>query len=63
MVAPTIMTVVKQMKGYVSKQYGCGIWQKGFYDHVIRNDADYRETWRYIEGNPRKWTEDKLYIP
>ena len=63
MVAPTVMTVVRQMKGYVSKQCGCGIWQKGFHDHVIRNDADYREIWRYIEGNPGKWAEDKLYTP
>ena len=63
MVAPTVMTVVKQMKGYVSKQYGSGIWQKEFHDHVVRNDADYREIWRYIEGNPGKWAEDKLYTP
>lgn len=60
MVAPTIMTVVKQMKGYISKKYGSRIWQKGFYDHVIRDDEDYREIWRYIEGNPGKWAEDRL---
>ncbi len=63
MVAPTVMTVVQQMKEYVSKQFGRGIWQKGFYDHVIRNDADYREVWKYIEGNPGKWAEDKLFTP
>ena len=62
MIAPTISTVVRLMKGTVSKQAGFSVWQKGFYDHVIRNDNDYRDTWNYIEGNPSKWTEDKLYI-
>ena len=61
MIAPTISTVVRLMKGTVSKQAGFSVWQKGFYDHVIRNDNDYRDIWNYIEGNPSKWAEDKLY--
>ena len=60
--APTGSTVINQMKGYVSRTIGHSIWQKGFYDHVVRTDADYREIWNYIEGNPSKWREDKLYI-
>ena len=62
MAAPTIPTVINQTKGVISKKAGFSVWQKGFYDHVIRNDNDYREIWNYIEGNPGKWTEDKLYI-
>ena len=62
MIAATVSTVVRLMKGTVSKQAGLSVWQKGFYDHVIRNDHDYREIWNYIDGNPSKWTEDKLYI-
>ncbi len=60
MIAPTVSTVVRMMKGRVTKQAGFPVWQKGFYDHVIRNDNDYRETWNYIEGNPSKWVEDNL---
>ena len=62
MIAPTISTVVRQMKGTVSKQAGFPVWQKGFYDHVIRNEKDYQDIWNYIQGNPGKWAEDKLYI-
>ena len=54
MVAPTIERVVKQMKGYVSKQTGEPIFQRSFYDHIIRNQKDYDETWEYIENNPKK---------
>ena len=63
MAAPTISTAINQMKGVISKNAGFSVWQKGFYDHVIRNDNDYRDIWNYIEGNPGKWAEDKLYIP
>ena len=62
MIAPTISTVVRLMKGTVSKYAGFPVWQKGFYDHVVRNEKDYQEIWNYIDGNPGKWTEDKLYI-
>lgn len=62
MAAPTISTVINQTKGVISKKAGFSVWQKGFYDHVIRNDNDYQEIWNYIEGNPSKWAEDKLYI-
>ena len=61
MAAPTISTVINQTKGIVSKKAGFSIWQKGFYDHVIRSEQDYLDIRNYIEGNPGKWTEDKLY--
>ena len=62
MAAPTISNVINQLKGAVSKQAGWSVWQKGFYDHVIRNEGDYLDIWRYIEGNPGRWTEDRLFV-
>ena len=59
--APTISTVIQQMKGYVTKQLGCPIWQKLFHDHVIRGEKEYQKIWEYIEGNPMKWAEDCFY--
>ena len=61
MAAPTVSMIVNQLKGAVSKQVGFSLWQKGFYDHVVRGEADYREIWQYIQGNPGRWVEDKLY--
>ena len=60
--APTISTVINQTKGIISKKAGFSVWQKGFYDHVIRGEQDYSDILNYIEENPGKWTEDKLYI-
>ena len=60
--APTISRIIKQFKGKITKQVGFCIWQKSFYDHVIRDEKDYLRIWEYIENNPDKWTEDKYFI-
>lgn len=38
------------------------LWQRDFYDHIIRNEADYMEKRKYIEENPDKWARDKLFV-
>ena len=59
--APTISRVIKQFKGSITKQIGVSIWQKSFYDHIIRDEKDYLRIAEYIENNPAKWQEDKYY--
>lgn len=34
------------------------IWQRGFYDRIIRNEAELDAAREYILGNPAKWEED-----
>lgn len=55
-------TVIGQFKRYVSKECGFSLWQKGFYDHIIRDDEDYMTKAEYIQNNPAKWLEDEYYI-
>ena len=59
--APTISTIVGQMKRWTSRQTGTSLWQKSFYEHVIRGERDYREIWEYIDHNPTRWVEDDYY--
>ena len=56
-----LSNIINQFKGYVSKQSGKSVWQKSFYDHVIRNDSDYLRVWEYIEENVLKWSLDEYY--
>ena len=56
--APTISTIVGNMKRAVSIQVGEPIWQKSFHDHVIRDQADYHRIAQYIDENPIRWEED-----
>ena len=60
--APTISRVICQMKGYVTKQIGYSIWQKLFYDRIIRDATEYQRIWQYIDDNPARWAEDEYYI-
>ena len=41
--------------------YDGDIFQRSFYDHVIRDEQDYLKIWNYIDTNPHKWQEDKYY--
>lgn len=37
------------------------LFQTSFYDHVIRDEEDYRNHYTYIDSNPLKWQEDEYY--
>ena len=37
---------------------GISVWQRGFYDHAIRNERELDRVRTYIMDNPRKWSED-----
>ena len=51
------------MKGTATKHAGQPLWQKGFHDHVVRTEADFRGIWAYIDGNPAAWKQDRFYCP
>ena len=57
----SIPRVIKQYKEYITKQIGESIWQKSYYDHIIRNEKDYLRIWEYIDKNILKWSLDKYY--
>ena len=61
MTAPTLSWIINQFKGACSKQIGYSIWQKSFYDHVIRTQHDYAQIWQYVDENPLKWESDEYY--
>ena len=52
---------VSTFKRFCNKEYGKNIWQARFYDHIIRNQADYDAHLRYIAENPFGWQKDELY--
>lgn len=37
------------------------IWQRNYYEHIIRNDNSYQNISLYIQNNPLNWNEDKFY--
>ena len=59
----TLSKYVTALKKFTSKQIGYNIWQRSYYDHIIRSDEDYLYHIQYIEENPRKWIigKDEYY--
>ena len=56
--SPTNSLVPKTISGFkrfCNKEIGRNIWQRSFYDHIIRNEKDFIEHLEYIDGNPEKW--------
>jgi REP element-mobilizing transposase RayT len=35
------------------------VWQRGYYEHVVRDDADLNRIRQYIIDNPTRWSEDE----
>ncbi len=38
------------------------VWQRGYYEHIIRDEADLNDIQEYILNNPLKWEMDKLFM-
>jgi len=38
---------------------GCPVWQRNYYEHVIRNETDLTNIRHYIANNPLKWDLDE----
>jgi putative transposase len=38
------------------------LWQRNYYEHIIRNETSYLTISNYIINNPAKWDTDKFYV-
>ncbi len=64
-------SVISKMVGYIKmnasknihNKFGyMNIWQRGFHDHIIRDERDYERISQYIQENPMKWQDDCFYV-
>lgn len=59
--APTMPKIIGALKSMTTRQAGSPVWQRGYYDHIIRDEADHLRIWEYIDTNPAKWEEDEYF--
>jgi putative transposase len=45
----------------IRNMQGEPVWQRNFYDHVIRNEESLQNIRNYIRNNPANWSSDKFY--
>jgi len=65
--------IVHRFKTLTTKRYIDGVnnnnwhpfnkklWQRNYFEHIIRNHESYLKITEYIHANPVKWREDKYY--
>lgn len=70
---PELGTVVQRFKSITTSRYSNGVherawpaydgrlWQRNYYEHIIRDDRDLDRCRAYIEANPGMWYEDQDY--
>lgn len=68
----SLSDVVHRYKTMTTKRYADGVkqwgwpafsgrlWQRNYWEHVIRNDADFLRISEYIQNNPLQWEQDEL---
>lgn len=57
----TISKIIKHLKTNISREIGYSIWQKSFYEHIVRNEKEYFKVKEYIKNNIINWTTDKYF--
>ena len=58
--------IIGSFKSEVSKWYhkinttpSQTVWQRNYYEHIIRNDTEWDQIRQYIKSNPARWNEDR----
>ena len=62
----TLSSFVAGFKSIVTKRINilrntpkCSVWQRSFYDHIVRNDKSLCLIRKYIRDNPLTWKDDE----
>ncbi|MEM9164905.1 MAG: transposase [Cyanobacteria bacterium P01_F01_bin.4] len=63
-----LSTIVRSFKSATTRQINIlrdaprsPVWQRNYYDHIIRNAMSYRQIQHYIRNNPLSWQVDQLH--
>jgi REP element-mobilizing transposase RayT len=64
-----IPTIIRQFKAAVTVRInalqgspGQPVWQRGYYERIIRNERELYATRQYIRDNPGNWHKDEEYM-
>ena len=52
-------TAVTTRINNLRRSRGEPVWQRGYYERIIRNEREMRATQQYIINNPARWAEDR----
>lgn len=60
--------IIRQFKTFSARRIneirglqGISVWQRNYYEHIIRHQNAYENITNYIETNPARWNNDKFH--
>jgi len=56
----TTCNILKEIKQGKIQHFDKRIWQRNYYEHIIRNEKELYAIIEYIENNPKNWDKDSL---
>ena len=59
------MTTNEYIRGVKSmgwQPFNGKLWQRNYYEHIIRNEQSHKAIADYIVNNPAKWQEDQFHL-
>lgn len=67
-IAISIPTIIRSFKSSTTYRFHCllgntttCLWQRYYYEHIIRDDHKLERVREYIQANPYRWMEDEEY--
>jgi len=59
----SIVTVeyIHGVKNHGWKPFNGKLWQRNYYEHIIRNEQSYQRIADYIINNPKNWNRDNFF--
>ena len=66
LIAGSLGAILGQYKTVTAKQIntlrgtqGVSVWQRNYYERIIRSDRELHAIWNYIDANPANWENDE----
>ena len=59
---PALPKIISAFKSLTTRKAGTSLWQRGYYEHILRNQQDFSEAARYIQGNPARRLEREGFL-
>ncbi len=57
----TTVEYIAGVKKFGWQPFNGKLWQRDYYEHIIRNERAYQTISNYIIDNPARWQADKFY--
>ena len=59
---PALPKIINAFKSLTTRKAGTSLWQRGYYEHILRNQQDFDEAAGYIQGNPARRMEREGFL-